>query len=230
MTDVNGRSSLDGLWACGEVACTGAHGANRLASNSLLEAVVFAGRAAQDIDGMLPHHRIGLWRETEPMPAAEPLDNESVAALRSVMTRHVGVVRSAEGLTRALERIAEIERAGISRRLRNMAVAARIVTWAALQREESRGGALPQRLSRAGTEARAADISAARRHRARAGERGVVRPRRSTSASVVRHPAIRNAKGRPVPQPDGPPHGSAKGERFGARPQALSHPFQRRTR
>ena len=140
MTDVNGRSSLDGLWACGEVACTGAHGANRLASNSLLEAVVFAGRAALDIDGMLPHHRIGLWRETEPMPAAEPLDNESVAALRGVMTRHVGVVRSAEGMTRALERIADIERAGISRRLRNMAVAARIVTWAALRREESRGG------------------------------------------------------------------------------------------
>ncbi|MEM7567880.1 MAG: FAD-binding protein, partial [Pseudomonadota bacterium] len=140
MTDVNGRTSLDGLWACGEVACTGAHGANRLASNSLLEAVVFAGRTAQDIDGMFPHHRIGLWRDPETMPAAAPLDNENVAALRQVMTRDVGVIRSAESLTRALGEIDVIERAGVSRRLRNMVVAARIVTWAALRREESRGG------------------------------------------------------------------------------------------
>ncbi len=140
MTDVNGRTSLDGLWACGEVACTGAHGANRLASNSLLEAVVFAGRTAQDIDGMLPHHRIGLWRDPDPMPAAAPLDNENVDALREVMTADVGVIRSAASLRHALDRIAAIERAGISRRLRNMVVSARIVTWAALAREESRGG------------------------------------------------------------------------------------------
>ena len=54
LTDADGRSSLDGLWACGEVTSTGAHGANRLASNSLLEAVVFAGRIAQNISGLLP--------------------------------------------------------------------------------------------------------------------------------------------------------------------------------
>src|SRR5262249_8539436 len=54
LTDARGRSSVDGLWACGEVASTGAHGANRLASNSLLEAVVFGARVANDIAGLPP--------------------------------------------------------------------------------------------------------------------------------------------------------------------------------
>src|SRR5205085_9921148 len=53
-TDATGRTSLDGLWAAGEVASTGAHGANRLASNSLLEAVVYAARVAEDIAGSSP--------------------------------------------------------------------------------------------------------------------------------------------------------------------------------
>ena len=54
LTDAHGRTTLDGLWACGEAASTGAHGANRLASNSLLEAVVFAARIADDIAEHLP--------------------------------------------------------------------------------------------------------------------------------------------------------------------------------
>ena len=54
LTDARGRSTVDGLWACGEVASTGAHGANRLASNSLLEAVVFGARVANDIASALP--------------------------------------------------------------------------------------------------------------------------------------------------------------------------------
>ena len=54
LTDADGRTTLDGLWACGETASTGAHGANRLASNSLLEAVVFAARVADDIRAHLP--------------------------------------------------------------------------------------------------------------------------------------------------------------------------------
>ena len=58
LTDANGRTTLDGLWACGESASTGAHGANRLASNSLLEAVVFAARVAEDIGAHLPQPRL----------------------------------------------------------------------------------------------------------------------------------------------------------------------------
>src|SRR5690606_8060030 len=66
LTDANGRTSLDGLWAAGEAASTGAHGANRLASNSLLEAVVFAARIAADIKGLLPQSH---WNE---LPASSP--------------------------------------------------------------------------------------------------------------------------------------------------------------
>ena len=54
LTDAQGRTTVDGLWACGEVTSTGAHGANRLASNSLLEAVVFGARVARDIGSILP--------------------------------------------------------------------------------------------------------------------------------------------------------------------------------
>ena len=63
LTDADGRTSLDGLWAAGEVTSTGAHGANRLASNSLLEAVVFAGRVAEDIQGLLPALKCDNWAE-----------------------------------------------------------------------------------------------------------------------------------------------------------------------
>ena len=138
LTDANGRTSLDGLWAAGEVASTGAHGANRLASNSLLEAVVYAARIADDIAG-LPASRqsvatVGDVNQTVTDPARE-------SALRKLMSANVGVIRDRAGLKRALGDIARIERdCARLPQTRNMATAALMVTAAALKREESRGG------------------------------------------------------------------------------------------
>ncbi|MEA2870345.1 MAG: L-aspartate oxidase [Hyphomicrobiales bacterium] len=140
-TDPNGRTSLDGLWAAGEVASTGAHGANRLASNSLLEAVVYAARIAEDI-GQLPSPK--SVRLVEASPGTTPVATSDPAreqTLRRLMSSCVGVIRDRDGMRRALSEIAGIERTW-SRipQLRNMATAALLITAGALQREESRGG------------------------------------------------------------------------------------------
>jgi L-aspartate oxidase len=137
-TDARGRTSLEGLWAAGEVASTGAHGANRLASNSLLEAVVYAARIADDIAGLAQSRpsiaTAGDVNQTVSDPARE-------RALRQIMSARVGVIRDKAGLTRALNEIARIERdCARLPQSRNMATAALMVTAAALRREESRGG------------------------------------------------------------------------------------------
>jgi L-aspartate oxidase len=140
-TDARGRTSLEGLWAAGEVACTGAHGANRLASNSLLEAVVFAGRIAEDVAGLPEEPRRHAPRAVRNDVAARPIDPSRARALRKLMSAHVGVIRDAGGLTHALTEIAQIEReAAHIPQLRNMAATALMVTAAALRRTESRGG------------------------------------------------------------------------------------------
>jgi L-aspartate oxidase len=142
-TDAAGRTSLAGLWAAGEVASTGAHGANRLASNSLLEAVVYAARIAEDIAGQLPTARAperpdAAARADAQRSAAPP---ESERALRALMTGNVGVIRDGVGLRQALGEIARLERESAgSPALRNMATAALLVAAGALQRRESRGG------------------------------------------------------------------------------------------
>jgi L-aspartate oxidase len=139
--DGAGRTSLDGLWACGEVTCTGAHGANRLASNSLLEAVVFAARVAEDIQGLLPNHKMTRWfgaAEGE-APTAPEEDGEAIRALRAAMTRHVGVVRDASGLTAALAEIEHLSQRPYGPQVRNALTAAKLVAAAALARRESRG-------------------------------------------------------------------------------------------
>jgi L-aspartate oxidase len=135
-SDVRGRSSIDGLWAVGECASTGLHGANRLASNSLLEALVFGARAAEDVKNT---HKPVAARGEPPAPsrlAAQPPPR----ALRETMGRHVGLERDAAGLKNALQSIAAIERAGNGESsLLNMIAAAKLVTSSALAREESRG-------------------------------------------------------------------------------------------
>src|SRR5262245_25566617 len=137
-TDAHGRTSLDGLWAAGEVASTGVHGANRLASNSLLEAVVFAARIAEDISGVWSPSTLPRRASTEPRSSLDAAPS-SVRDLRTTMSRHVGVIRDRDGLTTALERISRIEREAKSTSLRNMATSAMLVAAAAFARHESRG-------------------------------------------------------------------------------------------
>jgi L-aspartate oxidase len=141
-TDANGRTTVEGLWACGEVASTGAHGANRLASNSLLEAVVFGARVAQDIAERMPSSKaVELDGTTAPIttPAGEP-DSQAVRALRRTMTAKVGVIRDDASLASALGVISGLERTAPSDpRLDNMLTTAKLITTAALMRKESRG-------------------------------------------------------------------------------------------
>ncbi|MGB6398510.1 MAG: FAD-binding protein, partial [Bradyrhizobium sp.] len=136
--DERGRTSLRGLWAGGEVSSTGAHGANRLASNSLLEAVVYAARIAEDIAGS----RIAA---PASLPAAlvVPPDRAMPAlaenTFRAMMTSHVGVIRNNDGLVEAVRAFARIERDTGNIALRNMATSALLVAASAWTRRESRG-------------------------------------------------------------------------------------------
>jgi L-aspartate oxidase len=139
-TDADGQSSLSGLWACGEVASTGLHGANRLASNGLLEALVYGRRCALSINAALPPPG-DVRKVTLPdLPSAKALDPALVARLRRVMTDGAGVIRSADGLSDTLAQIARIEadrpECAV---LRNMTATATLIAAAALARRESRG-------------------------------------------------------------------------------------------
>lgn len=144
-TDLRGRTSLAGLWAVGEVASTGLHGANRLASNSLLEAVVFGARAAADIRAYLPHDRVGHFVHPRRVPgnraSAPEQRSEAIDTLRAIMTKYVGVQRSAKGLKAALAALKKLdESAADDTVLSNMILTARLIAAAALARKESRGG------------------------------------------------------------------------------------------
>jgi len=146
--DSNGRTSLPGLWACGEVSATGVHGANRLASNSLLEALVFGARVAEDLRRAIPAGpvpvrtaglRIAVGAEISGDPAG---DAELTIEVRRLMWEKVGLVRDEAGLLAALDELDHLaalhpEAAGEAR---NLLGVARLVTAAALVRHESRGG------------------------------------------------------------------------------------------
>lgn len=132
LTDLWGRTTLDGLSACGESASTGAHGANRLASNSLLEAVVFAERAARRLK------ETDLKEAGELHAEAPPEMNElSMIELRKRMHGQVGVVRDAIGLGAILDWI-EAAKANVGQA--RALVAAQLIAAGALARRESRGG------------------------------------------------------------------------------------------
>jgi L-aspartate oxidase len=143
VTDLDGRTSVSGLWAAGETACTGVHGANRLASNSLLEALVFGARVARSVAEALPAlHRSAA--TTAPAAIARPNGHDAgplQSELRELMWQNAGLVRTAEGLGRALARLRQMGRelpAG-AHELRSLHTVARLVATAALARRESRG-------------------------------------------------------------------------------------------
>ena len=135
-----GRSSLPGLWACGEASATGLHGANRLASNGLLEALVYARRAATDIaQGLAAPKPMAPVTLTLP-PGGQNPHEALIRDLRQVMTTDVGVSRDAQGLRTALVRIAALEAAAKGNpSFLNMTATATLIAAAALLRQESRG-------------------------------------------------------------------------------------------
>ncbi|HET9935074.1 MAG TPA: L-aspartate oxidase [Methyloceanibacter sp.] len=141
LTDASGRSTVEGLWACGEVASTGAHGANRLASNSLLEAVVFGARVALDIASTSRPSSLKTVEHEPRVSGAHERGDDAVRTLRHAMTQGAGVIRDETSLKSALAAIARLESSGGvgDPRLANMLTAARLIATAALVRQESRG-------------------------------------------------------------------------------------------
>jgi L-aspartate oxidase len=145
-TNTDGETNIGGLYACGECACTGVHGANRLASNSLLETVVFARRVVERTlaaPGKAAAPALGAVDLSEALPAeAPPLSRE---ALQSLMWERVGIVRDGEGLSAAKATLAAWQAALAppadrpSHELSDLVTCGRLVTEAALMREESRG-------------------------------------------------------------------------------------------
>lgn len=141
-TDLWGRTTVEGLYAAGEVACTGVHGANRLASNSLLEGLVFGARAGEaavaDCGGYEPAER--PIREEDSSPAPSGLATAVRKRVKRVMWERVGILRDRESLNRALREFEQIATSRLSTSSNNFVTLATLVARAALWREESRGG------------------------------------------------------------------------------------------
>lgn len=142
LTDARGRTSLDGLWAIGEVAATGVHGAGFIEVNALLEALVFAARAASDIQALLPAHRMNPWspRADEPtLDLTVTPELELVSETRRLMSHAVGPERVGDELDIALVRLGDLARRARHPNARALIGAARAVVTAALLRTTSLG-------------------------------------------------------------------------------------------
>ena len=158
-TDLWGRTSLPGLYAAGETAATGVHGANRLASNSLLEGLVFGARAGQAMikDAPPPKRASAALPGTQapkpgnstathaPKPCSDPAQHGSFNAIRDLMWRDVGILRTGKELAAAIEQLAAVSLPKDSKpcrqehEVRNLHSLALLITRSALAREESRG-------------------------------------------------------------------------------------------
>ncbi|MFI8854731.1 L-aspartate oxidase [Streptomyces sp. NPDC053499] len=146
-TDLSGRTTVPGLYACGEAACTGVHGANRLASNSLLEGLVFAERIAESV--LAAGHRApGAAVVAEGGPVAPLLPAAARTRVQHVMTAGAGVLRSARSLSSAAEELAALTATAEGKspepgvdtwETANLHLVARVLVAAALRREETRG-------------------------------------------------------------------------------------------
>ena len=155
VTSLDGATEIRGLYAVGEVACTGLHGANRLASNSLLEAIVCAGRASQWVLERRPKHpfpgRLPQWQSGGAHNADElVVISHNWDEIRRLMWDYVGIVRTNKRLKRAQKRIANLQEeiheyywdfnvTSDVLELRNIATVAELIVNCALQRPESRG-------------------------------------------------------------------------------------------
>jgi len=143
-TDLEGRTTRNGLWAVGEVACTGVHGANRLASNSLLEGLVFADRVARALAAhpMQPTRPAARPFLPESDPGADAAAERVREEMRFVMTTDVGLQRTEATLMRAKHILARLARQTPvdAWRTHNQLLVARLITQAARRRRESRGG------------------------------------------------------------------------------------------
>ena len=154
VTDINGRTSIDRLYACGEVTCTGVHGANRLASNSLLEALVFGHRAASDSLPLLSEHPSDCLPDFPKAQHTVDVDqgqiDELVDRVRRTMWRYVGIVRTNERLLKAKTEISNVlnqvnvlytsgKLCPELLELRNLATVACLIIESAMSRKESRG-------------------------------------------------------------------------------------------
>jgi L-aspartate oxidase len=152
VTDLDGASELGGLWAAGEVSCSGVHGANRLASNSLLDGLVFgarvvdaivAGKDAGEATGALRSlSGVGGWSSVQVASSSDlDIDKGDLdrAAMQRALTEHAGVLRSDDSLLEAEEAVARVHVAPHDDELRNLVTVAEALVQAAIAREESRG-------------------------------------------------------------------------------------------
>ena len=151
-TDLDGRTSIAGLFAAGEAACTGVHGANRLASNSLLEGLVFGARAATAMTGpLMAASLFAVAGEVMPSRPDCSGDPPTASVVRDLMWRHAGLLRSRETLEDLVARLSSWwgvlarTRPGPAserefRRLSSLVTVSLLIARAALRREESRGG------------------------------------------------------------------------------------------